>query len=181
MAAVERFETCEFYTLRLRVSHLSNALNQSVSEVDLVRAALRLLTPKVTQSLPPEFQSVQNEQSAQAWVQEMMQESHFILIQIAATQEIIGFMFLDVYEEAGTQKAHLGYLLGEAFWGQGYASECLAGLIEWCRRTQPVSTLLAGVAAENTQSVRLLQKQGFEEATADAPAGVLFFERCLVS
>ncbi|WP_330959941.1 GNAT family N-acetyltransferase [Photobacterium sp. 53610] len=183
MSVADYFEGCEFHTARLRVSHISKLLNQNRTTLEelLAHAALNLLTPKVTHSLPPEFQSVQCEHSARVWARKMMKESHVLVIQVTVTQEIIGFIFLSQYDDAGLQKAHVGYLLGEGYWGQGYASECLAGLIAWCQEAQIVSALVAGVETENFQSVRLLQKHGFDEVAIDAPAGVLFFERVLTS
>ena len=59
----------------------------------------------------------------------------------------------------GTQEIIYG--LDQAFWGQGYGSEILAGLIQWATQDLGLNHLRATVHPKNTASVRLLRSQGF--------------------
>ncbi|MGF1760035.1 GNAT family N-acetyltransferase [Photobacterium sagamiensis] len=172
------FQTCSFETDRLKVSNVLSVLNQSVSEAELSDIALTILTPNVTQSLPPEFQSVQCVESASKWINEMVTNSHFLIIQCSESHQIIGFIFLyEFAQKKSGSNVHIGYLLGERFWGNGYANEFMVGLIEWCNRSQLVSKLLGGVDVGNAQSIKLLENNGFKEATDDSPNGVISYER----
>jgi [ribosomal protein S5]-alanine N-acetyltransferase len=176
------FRTCSFNTERLKVSNVLSVLNQSISEAELSDVAFKILTPNVTQSLPPEFQSVQCVESASKWINEMVTNSHFLIIQQSESHQIIGFIFFYVSspKESGSN-VHIGYLLDERFWGKGYANEFMEGLIEWCNRSQLVSKLLGGVDVGNAQSIKLLQNNGFKEATGNSPDGVVFYERSFVN
>ncbi|MCR5887759.1 GNAT family N-acetyltransferase [Hymenobacter sp. J193] len=64
-----------------------------------------------------------------------------------------------------TQHRHagVGYALGSAHWGQGYASEALAALLEFAFTELSLHRLEADVDPRNTASRRCLEKQGFRE------------------
>ena len=55
---------------------------------------------------------------------------------------------------------HLGYLFGQAAWGQGYASGLLAGLMLHVPKTG--FRLLGGVGRENPASAHVLRKTVFQ-------------------
>jgi RimJ/RimL family protein N-acetyltransferase len=63
----------------------------------------------------------------------------------------------------------IGYWFGEAFWGRGFASEAVAGMIAtaWAHGAFPV--ICAAVLAHNYGSARVLEKCGFALSHA-APA-----------
>lgn len=72
-------------------------------------------------------------------------------------------------------QAHIGYWLGQAFWGSGIASSALRLFVHGLH----VRPLYAYVARQNVASLRVLQKCGFaiiEElsATAEHPVEELF-------
>ena len=65
-------------------------------------------------------------------------------------------------------KADFGYILGSAFWGQGYASEAAKALADWVMTQPGIYRLLATCHPENKASARVLQKAGLvEEAALD--------------
>lgn len=51
----------------------------------------------------------------------------------------------------------VGYWLGRGFWGQGFASQALQAFLE----EQTIRPLFARVVADNSASLRVLQKCGF--------------------
>ena len=59
--------------------------------------------------------------------------------------------------------AEVGYWIGEEYWGNGYASEALAALIQHVFRTMPITALYASYFEKNTASAKLLRKTGFKE------------------
>jgi ribosomal-protein-alanine N-acetyltransferase len=61
----------------------------------------------------------------------------------------------------GTE-VRLGYLVSEASWGQGFASELVDGFIGWCRKHTSISSIAGGVAPDNPASKRVLEKNGFQ-------------------
>ena len=56
-----------------------------------------------------------------------------------------------------TQERFVGYWIGRAFWGRGYATAALSQFLGY-ERTRP---LLACVAQHNLPSIRVLEKSGF--------------------
>jgi len=61
-----------------------------------------------------------------------------------------------------SNKASVGYRVSKRFISQGYASFCLASLVEIAKREFRVKSLEAKVLENNPASKRVLLKQGFE-------------------
>lgn len=57
--------------------------------------------------------------------------------------------------------AGIGYVLAQACWGRGYASEALQLLSQALARQNPQPVLWAMCVKENTASARVLEKSGF--------------------
>jgi RimJ/RimL family protein N-acetyltransferase len=55
----------------------------------------------------------------------------------------------------------LGYALFERHWGQGYASEAAAAVIDYGRKTHGLERILAITSQDNDASINVLQKLGF--------------------
>lgn len=73
------------------------------------------------------------------------------------SKENIGqIAFCRVYSDC--QTAEIEYCIGERFWGNGYAGEALAGLIEFTFRNTDFRKLEAYHRSENTKSGRVLEK-----------------------
>ena len=62
----------------------------------------------------------------------------------------------------------IGYWVGVPFWGTGFASEAVEGLVDHLFRTRPVARITAEVQAENEASLRVLAKAGFRR-TGEKP------------
>jgi len=58
----------------------------------------------------------------------------------------------------------LGYWLGRAHWGRGYATEALAALVDDAFARHPQERIGAGVFTDNPASRRVLEKLGFQRA-----------------
>jgi RimJ/RimL family protein N-acetyltransferase len=142
-----------FNTKRLTVvdwkPELRDPARRSVLEADLKR----LLTPALLLYVPP---AVQDTSDISHWVDERSKVAQMMLIRAPA---LIGLLF--VSQDGNT--AHLGYMLGENTWGQGYASELVAGVVG---AAHGPTTLLGGVDVENPASARVLVKNGFARDAA---------------
>lgn len=71
-------------------------------------------------------------------------------------EELVGF-FNDVENDG--HRMELGYVIGPAHWGMGYATEMLRGAVEdlFCRGYEEVT---AGAFEENKASIRVMEKAG---------------------
>ncbi|SFD50177.1 GNAT family N-acetyltransferase [Pseudoalteromonas denitrificans] len=166
------FESFTFETARLKISNVRANMELGTSKPELRSSIIRLLTPSVVKSLPPYFHDIKTEIHADAWLTKMLTESHLYMISHNDSKAIIGFLFLF---ESDNTTAHLGYLLGENFWSQGFGSELLFGLIENCRTEQLIKKLIGGVDIENTASAKLLEKVGFV-ASSHSDTNTIFYE-----
>lgn len=59
------------------------------------------------------------------------------------------------------RSASLGYCLGDASWGQGYATEAAGALLEWAFTTVDLNRVQAETDTRNGASARVLEKLGF--------------------
>ena len=63
------------------------------------------------------------------------------------------------------EQPEIGYWLGVAFWGRGYATEAARALIDHAFADLGYDLLLAGARVSNPASRRVLQKCGFQWAS----------------
>jgi RimJ/RimL family protein N-acetyltransferase len=69
---------------------------------------------------------------------------------------VVGFSFFE------GKPPELGYWLGEPYWGQGYMTEAVRGLIEAAHKTHHFELIAARALADNTGSLNVLEKAGFK-------------------
>ena len=145
----------QFGTERLSVAHWAETIAVPVARRRFATQLPDLLTPNVIIHLPPFFDLT--DQNMDQWIDARDAESDIYLIRETSTDAIIGLMFLT---PPYNNDIHLGYLLGQTTWGEGYASELLAGLVLHVPKTG--FRLLGGVGRENPASAHVLRKTGFQ-------------------
>ena len=59
------------------------------------------------------------------------------------------------------RSARLGYCLGDAAWGQGFATEAAHALLQWAFDTLDLNRVQAETDTRNRASSRVLEKLGF--------------------
>ncbi|GAB2834801.1 GNAT family N-acetyltransferase [Lentzea nigeriaca] len=59
------------------------------------------------------------------------------------------------------RSAGLGYILDDAAWGQGYATEAAHAVLRWAYETLDLNRVQAEVDTRNAASARVLEKLGF--------------------
>lgn len=144
-----------FKSSRLDVTALDNA--KTISASDLVK----LLTDKVTQYLPPNWQDITDDEEALNWLNKRLDECSVFTIQTTnQTKSLIGFLFLYGLEKESTE-IRIGYILSEKHWGHGYASELVDGLVNSLKRVGHITSIIAGVTKGHISSIKVLTKNGF--------------------
>ncbi|MDR2750902.1 MAG: GNAT family N-acetyltransferase [Clostridiales bacterium] len=82
----------------------------------------------------------------------------FFIVETRDTNAFVGAVGYKV-EDGNPSSAHAGYFLLPEFWGNGYATEALKGVIGFAFR-RGVACLKAGCFADNKASERVMQKCG---------------------
>lgn len=166
-----------FTTPRLGVHEITRDASQEDVET-LIACVPALFTPGVVENLPPYFHDIGTAKQATSWFERMIGESRLFVVSHASTGACIGFIFVYAGDK---REAHIGYLLGEDYWGQGLASEVLTGFISHTQTHENWSKLIGGVDRSNLASSKLLSKLGFiaqpgSENQSDNENNVIFYE-----
>jgi len=85
-------------------------------------------------------------------------------------------------------KADVGYVIGRAFWNQGYATEILKYWVDWSMSQDSIYRVSAYCDVDNTASARVMQKAGMHEEgrlrkyaqhpnTGDIPRDVFYYSK----
>ncbi len=160
-----------FNTPRLAILTVAPPLLNDPPAPTLLNTIVKILTPTVTASLPSYFSNVHSPSQAKIWLEKITSDSELLAITAQDSHTIMGFIFI---HESDNGCAQLGYLLGEEYWQQGFAKECLSGLLTHCQIFKRYRTFTAGVDKDNIASANLLVKMGFKREN-DNNAGVTFF------
>ena len=75
-------------------------------------------------------------------------------------RQAIGCCAVGTYDIDGRQELELGYWVGESFWGTGYATEAMAGLVEPVRHQAPARRIISLITPTNAASIRVAEKNG---------------------
>lgn len=78
---------------------------------------------------------------------------------ITLDDRLIGIVGLSFVEG---KPPDLGYWLGEPYWGKGYMTEAVKGLIEAAHKAEGFEVIVAKVLVDNAASANVLQKAGFK-------------------
>jgi len=88
-------------------------------------------------------------------------DSYIFAIVETVTGEHVGNIKLGPVNEHH-RRAAIGIIIGESSaWGQGYATEAVAGVSEWAFSALGLGKLIAGMYAANVGSARAFEKAGF--------------------
>lgn len=92
--------------------------------------------------------------------------TRFDWMALSPSEEPVGVFGLKKENEDATE-AEISYLLAPEQYGKGYAAEAVNRLMEYCRDDWNCKSVLAIVNEENKDSVRFIEKQGFEKESTD--------------
>ena len=80
-------------------------------------------------------------------------------IALKESDVLIGVIELLRFDEE-TDSCSFAYMLGEAFWGQGYGTEALKAVFDFAFTQMGIKTITADHMAENPASGRVMEKAG---------------------
>lgn len=126
----------------------------------LVSELFSLLSSNVVQFLPPDLHNIHCAQNLHLWLHNMQTQARIFVIHAKQNEQPIGMIYLSEHDSIG----YLGYWLGEAYWGQGFAQELLQGLVIWAKHESQLKQLSGGVDHDNQASSHVLRKLGFQPA-----------------
>ena len=154
-----------FRTDRLDVEHWRRRFDDDREMADVV---IDILSPAVTRFLPEPWRGDYTCARAQRWIAERDRESALLIVLDRVSGNPVGFL---VVAEDGKpprgRELRIGFVIAEAAWGRGFATELLAGFTHRCR-AEGVSSLVGGAEARNSPSRRVLEKCGFREDSSSA-------------
>jgi RimJ/RimL family protein N-acetyltransferase len=147
-----------FTTDRLLVTEWHSIQADEWAQSELTDVVMETLTPKVTLSLPPDWQGVYSHARASDWIAQRDAEGITLIIVERSSSIAIGFVIL--FGNVNEKDLRLGYLLSESSWGKGFGTELISGFINWCK-THGISRVTGGVEPNNLASIRVLEKNEF--------------------
>ncbi|TDM54380.1 GNAT family N-acetyltransferase [Aliivibrio fischeri] len=168
----EQLAELSYKTSRLMIEHIDSVIVTEQASQVVLNKIVALLTPQVTQGLPPYFHDIETLKEAEIWLKKMSNESQLFTVSAKNTNDIIGFLFLS---GSDNKEVHLGYLLGDEYWHKGYGSELLGGLLDYLHEHPSIERLVGGVDKDNIASAKLLEKVGFTTKEEKHPM-VVFYE-----
>ena len=84
----------------------------------------------------------------------------------------IGELCFKGVDESGS--AEIGYGIAEEYQNCGYASEAVNAAVDWALKQDKICCVTAEVETENTASVRVLEKSGFEPTGETGEEGAIY-------
>jgi len=83
-----------------------------------------------------------------------------LVIESIEHNKVIGNTGLGIKESEGQKHGTIGYLIGEAYQGRGYATEAATGLISFGFTELGLHRIAARTGLDNTRSWRLMERLG---------------------
>jgi RimJ/RimL family protein N-acetyltransferase len=119
--------------------------------------------PEVTRFLP--YATWQSREDGLAWLTRMQAleaagTGRQLVVVRSADEKVIGTVLLFKFD-AGSARLELGYVLGRAYWGQGFMREALETLCAHAFSAMSMRRLEAEVNPDNEPSNALLRRIGF--------------------
>lgn len=163
----------DFTTRRLDVRSWRSLLQSAAQRAALEQDLALILTPNVLAPLPEPLQMPRGATQISDWVRAREAESDVYSVADLGTGLLLGLLIL---AHNGTKNVHLGYMLADAAWGKGYATEVVSGLIEAAPAGQGLS-FVAGVDVTNPASISVLLKAGFKLSQETSTPQTRFYIR----
>lgn len=135
--------------------------NDEFSASDLEELA-NILDEDVTAFLPDSLHYCSGETDVSEWARTFSSGNNKVSSVRLQNSELVGLLLLMNPLDSSEDVHHLGYIFGKRYWGQGYATELLNGLVRQLTEDGYKGEVRAGVAKGNPASTKVLQKVGFE-------------------
>ena len=163
-------EHCTFETARLNVAPWHSLDEHSCDS--LAEIVADMLTKNSTSALPEPWRGDYSIERAHAFLTERDLESPTLLAVDRNTGAAIALLIVvEVPLGDAMVDVRIGYVVAESAWGRGFATEMLAGLIEWAETQPAIATLTGGVDSANQASAQVLAKNGFSRIAGSEAEG----------
>ncbi|MCC1491890.1 GNAT family N-acetyltransferase [Cognatishimia sp. F0-27] len=165
----------DFDTERLTVRNWAASLRDEKCRASLGRALAGLLSEPVLRHLPDSLQpDLARCDPMRAWIDARAANGTVYTLRPREGGPLLGLLTL---AQPAPEDLRIGYLLGEAYWGRGLASELVAGLLR-ALPPGPGRVIHGSVVPENTGSAKVLLKAGFlPDAARSTPSLTLYTKR----
>lgn len=169
-----------FSTKRLVVVHWDTEFADKRTKLGLTDDLTNLLTPPVLEHLPEPLQLQTDSNAVSYWISARQAEADVYTLRCQRTGRLLGLLILAGFSKGAAQTTiHIGYLFCETSWGQGLATEMLAGLVDWKLKGGQNTLLMGGIGKGNPASARVLEKAGFERSPEHSTADTDMFIKML--
>jgi [ribosomal protein S5]-alanine N-acetyltransferase len=101
---------------------------------------------------------------AESWInthQKEFEKGNSLILAITLKDKGILIGSIGLYINKKHQHAELGYWIGKEYWGNGYCSEAVAGMINYAFNTITLNKIYANFLTRNPASGKVLSKNGF--------------------
>jgi 8-oxo-dGTP diphosphatase len=123
---------------------------------DIQRMASEWEVARYTANIPYPYEAGM----AEAWIK-THRDDFEIVFAIERRQDSAFVGCIGVEPDAATREAEFGYWIGKPYWGAGYATEALSGLVDYAFVTFDVDRARAAAMPDNRASIRVQEKVGF--------------------
>jgi RimJ/RimL family protein N-acetyltransferase len=117
--------------------------------------------PNVVKYLAPRFPNPYRLEDADAWIALTREEKQPLNFAIEWQGKLVGGIGIEPSSGLFVRTAELGYWLGESFWGRGLAAKAVELFTPYVFCELPFIRMQAFIFAENRNSMRVLEKNGF--------------------
>lgn len=129
--------------------------------VDLVTLANNSQVARWLSTMPHPY----SDADGREWIARVQQDhaTGRLAIALKETDRLIGGVGLDGSTGDGSEEPALGYRLGQPYWGNGYAREAVAVVIDYGLRTLGMATIRAYTDPSNLASQKVLLRCGLKQ------------------
>lgn len=118
---------------------------------------------RIAQNLRDRFPHPYGRADAESWLEfASSRPSPHRYFAICVGDEAIGGIGIDAFDDVHRRTGELGYWLGAAHWGRGYATEAVLAMTRYGFEQLDLARIQAGVFAWNPASTRVLSKAGYQ-------------------
>jgi len=110
-----------------------------------------------------DFPHPYTQKDAEEWIARNKAQNPPTSFSISVDGKAVGAVGVLLKSDVYRKNAEIGYWLAEPFWNQGITSEAVRLFCSYCFASFDVARLYAGVFANNPASMRVLDKNGFQQ------------------
>jgi [ribosomal protein S5]-alanine N-acetyltransferase len=149
--------------LTIETSHL---IMRDLQETDLQPFFALSSDPAITQFQT--FIQVENEAQAAEWLKnaarhnlKQPREAYNMAVIRKQEQQWIGWIGMGSPRDTSLGDLDFGYALSRQYWGMGYMTEALRGMVDFSFRELGIQSMFGACEVENVASARVMEKAGF--------------------